>query len=109
MLLAPSFLKTMQYLTIEELKKQMNIDPDFNDDNEYLEMVGSAAEDMTAAMLDCPLTLIEAENGEIPATIRHAMRMIADYFYAKFRGSSDADMEIPIAYTTMLKLYRKYN
>ena len=108
MLLLPFFSDTMKYLTIEELKKQMNIDPDFNDDNEYLEMVGSAAEDMTAALMDCSLDILVAENGDLPATVRHAMRMISDYFYAKFRGSSDTDMEIPTAYFTMLKLYRKY-
>lgn len=98
----------MKYLTIDELKKQMNIDPDFNDDNEYLEQVGSAAEDMTEALLDTKLDMLVAEKGSIPGTVRHAMRMIADYFYAKFRGSSDTDMEIPAAYFTMLKLYRNF-
>lgn len=99
----------MQYLTIEQLKKQCNIDPEWDGDNEYLEMVGDAAEDMTQALLDCDLALVEAEYGGMPPTVLHAMRMLSDYFYAKFRGSSDTDMEIPSAALDMLKLYRNYH
>lgn len=98
----------LKYLTIDELKKQCVIDEDYNGDNEYLEMVGEAAEDMTAALIDCPLDILIAERGEIPATVHHVMRILVDYFYAKFRGSSDSDMDIPNAVMTMCKLYRKY-
>ena len=98
----------MTYLTIEELKRQCNIDMDYDGDDEYLEMVGDAAEDMTAALIDCPLDLLVAEKGMIPATVQHVMRILVDYFYAKFRGSSDADMDIPNAVMTMCKLYRSY-
>lgn len=99
----------MQYLTIEEIKKQCVIDPAFTGDDEFLEMIGDAAEDMTAQLLDCDLQEVFAEYGEMPATIRHAMRILVDYFYAVNRGSSDNDKEIPEAALTMLKLYRNFN
>ena len=52
----------MNYLTLEELKKQCVIDSDFTDDDEFLEMIGDAAEDMAEQLLDMPLYELEAEK-----------------------------------------------
>lgn len=98
----------MQYLTLDEVKKQCVIDADYHDDDEFLTMLGDTAEDMTAQLLDCDLTEIYAENGEMPATIMHAMRILVDYFYSVNRGSSSESIDIPNAVYTMLKLYRNY-
>ena len=98
----------MNYLTLDEIKKQCVVDENFNDDDEFFEMIGDAAEDMTAQLLDCSLDQLSAENGELPATIRHAMRILCDYFYSVNRGSSDDAPDIPTAVTLMLKLYRNY-
>ncbi len=99
----------MQYLTLEEIKKQCVIDPQFTEDDSFLEMIGDAAEDMTAQLLDCPLADVEAHYGQLPATIQHAMRILVDYYYAVNRGSSDNDKEIPEAVFLMLKLFRQFN
>lgn len=99
----------MQYLTIDEIKKQVVLDEDFHDDDEFLTMIGDAAEDMTAQLLDCSLDQLAAENGDVPATIRHAMRILCDYFYSVNRGSSENTPDIPNAVTLMLKLYRNYH
>ena len=99
----------MNYLTLEELKKQCVIDSDFTDDDEFLEMIGDAAEDMAEQLLDMPLYELEAEKGELPNTVRHALRMLVDYFYSTERGGSGDNNQIPDAVSLMLKLYRKYN
>lgn len=99
----------MRYLTLEEVKKQCVIDPLFEADDNYLQMVGDASEDMAEQLLDCSLDEIYAQRGELPATIRHAIRMLCDYFYSTNRGSADNDKSIPDAVTLMLKLYRQYN
>ena len=98
----------MQYLTLKEIKKQCNIDAAYEGDDEFLTMLGDAAEDMTAQLLDCELTEIYAENGEMPASIQHAMRILVDYFYSVNRGSSSESIDIPNAVYIMLKLYRNY-
>lgn len=100
---------TMKYLTLSEIKKQCNIDPQWDGDDEFLVMVGDSAEDMASQLLDCPLEELAAQNGELPATVRHAIRILTDYFYAVNRGSSDNDKEIPAAALIMLKLYRQFN
>lgn len=99
----------MKYLTLEEIKKQCTIDPQFDEDNEFLTMLGDSAEDMTEQLLDCSLDELASEKGGIPATIRHAMRILVDYFYSVNRGSSDNAPDIPNAVNIMLKLYRQYN
>lgn len=98
----------MKYLTIPEIKKQCVIDEWYDGDNEYLEMIGDAAEDMTEQLLDNKLDDIEMEYGEIPASLRHAMRLLVDYFYATSRGSADTDKEIPQAATLLIKLFRNF-
>lgn len=99
----------MNYLTLDEIKKQCVIDPDFHEDDEFLEMIGNSAEDMAAQMLDCPLDEVSALHGELPATVRHCLRMLVDYFYSVNRGGSENDKEIPNAVQFMLKLFRKFN
>lgn len=98
----------MQYLTLEEVKKQCTIDPQFKEDDDFLVMIGDAAEDMTAQLIDMSLDQLAAENGDIPAGIRHAMRILCDYFYSVNRGSSENAPDIPEAVHLMLKLYRNY-
>ena len=99
----------MNYLTLDEIKKQLNIDLDYTGDDEYLEMIADAAEDMTSALLDCGLNEIFDDRGELPATLKHALRMLVDYFYAVNRGSADEGKEIPDAVFKMIKLYRYYH
>ena len=52
----------MKFLTIDELKKQCNIDEQYDGDNEYLEMVADAAEDYLSAYIRCPLEEVEGKN-----------------------------------------------
>ena len=98
----------LRYLTLEEIKKQCNIDQQFTEDDEYLQMIGEAAEDMTAKLVNCNLDELEADCGGLPATIRHAMRILCDYFYSVNRGSSENTPEIPSAVNFLLKLYFQF-
>ena len=99
----------MDWLTIDELKKQLVIDDDFNDDNEYIEMLGDSAEDTVQSLVNDDLNILAIENGgNLPAAIRHAMRMLVDYFYSTERGSANSEKAIPDAVFTLLKLYRNY-
>lgn len=98
----------LNYLTLDEIKKQCVVDADFHEDDEYLEMVGEAAEDMTAQLLDSSLDELVAKYGDMPASVRHAMRMLCDFFYAINRGSAEENHSIPESVQLLLKLYRKY-
>jgi hypothetical protein len=99
----------MKYLTLEEIKKQLNVDVDFHEDDEFLELLGESVEDLTSNLIDCQLDELAAQNGCIPAGVRHAMRMLVDYVYSQQRGSSGESNDIPNAIFTILKLYRNFN
>lgn len=90
------------------MKAQTNIDPQYTGDDEYLEMVADAAEDYLSAYIRCPLEEVEAEYGELPATLKHALRILVDFYYSSFRGSGDSDIDFPAAFEKMAKLYRNY-
>jgi hypothetical protein len=98
----------MQYLTLPEIKKQLNIDAGYTGDDEYLTLIGESAEDMVEQLIDCDLEQLYAERGEMPASIQHALRMLCDYFYSQNRGSSGESIDIPNAIFTILKLYRNF-
>ena len=99
----------MKYLTLEEIKKQCTIDPQFDEDNEFLIMLGDSAEDMTEQLLDRSLDELCASNGDLPAGLRHALRMLVDYFYSCQRGSGESAPDVPNAIQMMIKLYRSYH
>lgn len=98
----------LNYLTLDEIKKQLNVDADFHEDDEFLELLGESVEDLTSNLIDCSLDELVAQNGDLPAGVRHAMRMLCDYVYSQQRGSSGESNDIPNAIFTILKLYRSY-
>ena len=96
----------MEFLTIDELKQQCVIDTDFNDDNDYLEALGSTAEEVVEQQIDKSLHDVVSENdGKLPAPLKHAMKLIVEYLYNN-RGSDES--QIPEAYYYFCKLYRNY-
>lgn len=96
----------MQYLTIEQIKKQCVIDADFRDDDEYLEALGDTAEEIVEQQIDKSLSdVVSDNNGKLPSPLQHAMKMLVEYLYNN-RGSDESD--IPETFYYMCKLYRNY-
>lgn len=96
----------MNYLTIEKIKKQVIIDEDFHDDDEYLEALGDTAEELVEQQIDDDLfNVVAKNNGKLPSPLEHAMKMIVEYLYNN-RGSDES--EIPSAFYYMCQLYRNY-
>ena len=96
----------MNYLTIDELKKQCIIDLDFTEDDDYLAALGDTAGALVEQQIDSSLSDVVAENdGELPSPLKHAMKLIVEYLYNN-RGSDES--QIPEAYFYMCKLYRKF-
>ena len=98
----------MQYLTLPEIKKQLVIDDWFTDDDDFLEMIGDVAESTVSQLMNIDLADYEAEKGELPASVRHALRVCVDYFYSVNRGSSENDKPFPDVIRLLAKLNRNY-
>lgn len=95
----------MNYLTLEDIKRQCIIDFDFTDDDIYLESLGNTAEDFVEQIGNLDLSDIVGCKGELPPSLKHSMLLLCEYFYNN-RGSDTTD--IPPLFYTMIKMYRNY-
>lgn len=97
----------MRYLTLTDIKQQLNINADFTEDDVYLNALGETAEDIVEQQIDCDLDVVVAGNNSyLPTPLKHAMKMLVEYFYDN-RGSDD--IEIPDSVFYLQKLYRHYS
>lgn len=97
----------MNYLTVDEIKKQCNIEPIFTEDDTYLELLGDAAEQWVEAQLNVQLDDLTAEfSGELPTPVKLAMLLFCSFMY-DHRGTDDPDL--PPALFALLQMYRTYS
>lgn len=98
------------YLKLYQIKKHLNIDADFTDDDEYLMDLASVAENAVQSHIDINLRELEDEDGTIPMPIIQSMLLMVGTLYSKREsivfGSAS---EVPLAYDYLLGLYRNYN
>lgn len=96
----------MRFLTLDEIKQQIVMDADYYDEDEYLASLGETAEQLVEQRICKNLCdLCEENGGELPAPLKHAMKLIVEYLYDN-RGSDEK--QIPEAYFIMTQLYRNY-
>ena len=69
----------MKWLTISDIKKQLRVD--FDDEDDVLELYGSAAEDTVLNYLNRTYQDLLENFGEVPAPIRQATLMLVDNSY----------------------------
>lgn len=98
------------FITLEEIKKHLNIDQDFTDDDELLESLIDTAENAVAIHIDRSLCDIADENGGLPPVLIHAMKLfIGDMYQSRESTSfSGTPTEIPFSYNYLTSLYRQY-
>lgn len=101
----------MEYLNLDLIKKHLNIDEDFHDDDDYLKILGDVAEQVTERHIDDSFQLIMLKNhGKFPPTLMQAMLLLVGNYYnnresVAFTGVS----ELPQSYLYLLSLYQNYD
>lgn len=100
----------MKYLTIEILKKHLNIDDYFHDDDEYIRQLGDTAEQMVDEHINNNLEkVVEDNDGQIPGPLRHAMMLLVGNLYQNREGVAFATAtQIPHSYEYLLFPYKSY-
>lgn len=99
----------MTYLTLTEIKKHLNIDAEFTDDDTYLEALGDAAEDVVSRYIDQPLSLLE-KDGSIPKALKFAALLWIGTMYAVRESVSSSNMiEVPHSFEMLCQMYRNYS
>lgn len=103
-------MRNTMYLQLYQIKKQLNIDESFHDDDEYLCDLAKVAENAIQRHIDMDLSLLEDEEGALPMPLVQAMLLMVGTFYAKRESIAfAATVEVPLAYEYLLSLYKNYN
>ena len=96
------------YISKELAKHHLQIDEDYNDDDEYLVLLIQAAEDAVSKHLDIPLKNL-IQNGVLPASIIQAILLLIGNFYANREPISYSTVvKIPYTVDYLLSLYKHY-
>ncbi len=99
------------YIGIEKIKKHLNIDTDFNDDNEYLLALEDVAEKAVEKHINQKLSsLCEENGGDLPSPLLHAILLfIGNLYLSRESISFSSVIEVPMSYNYLLDLYKNYN
>lgn len=99
----------MEYLTLNEIHKHLNIDSAFTDDDEYLESLATASEDVVSKYIDYPLQQLEDADGDIPKALKFAMLLWIGTIYAVRESASSVNATVmPHSLEMLCDLYRDY-
>lgn len=99
------------FLTLERIKRHINIDADFTEDDNYLISLAEVAEATVQRHIDSNLSeLCEETGGALPAPLLHAMLLfIGDMYLNRESVAFSNATEIPFSYDYLLSLYKNYN
>ena len=97
------------YIDTVILKKHLNIDETWVEDDEYIKALCLAAENAVENHIARPLSEITDEPGKLPPAVKHAILLLVGHFYANRESVSFATAsEIPLAYQYLLQPYKSY-
>lgn len=98
----------LKWLTLEKIKAQLRIEPDFHDEDDLLEEYGEEAEDTVLNLLNRDYTDLIDTYGKVPAPIRRASLMLCDISYAHRSPVGPQQMYlVPYSFDLMIKPYMK--
>lgn len=95
------------YITIDKVKKHLNIDADFLDDDNYITSLIEVAENVVERHIGYKLSdKVEANDGCLPKGIEHAMLLLIGHFYnTREAVTFGTGTELPLGYNYLLDLF----
>lgn len=98
------------YTTLEMIKKHLNVDADFTDDDAYIQYLYEVAEATVQVHLCVALEDLEDSNGKIPAPVVHAMMLFIGDMYNSREGNAYgvSVTQVPFSYEYLISLYKNY-
>lgn len=98
------------YLTLAQIKKHLNIDESFTDDDEYLLFLYEVAERTVQRHIDSSLASLVEEEGSLPTPLLQAMLLYIGTLYAQRESISYSSVvDVPFSYDYLLSLFKNYN
>lgn len=98
------------HIELEDIKKHLNLDEDYTDDDSYLVYLESVAEQLVEKHIDKTLEDMIAEEGEVPKPLLQAMLLMIGNFYDNRESVSYGNaIEVPNTLQYILSMYRDYD
>ena len=98
----------MKWLTLNTIKAQLRIEPDFTAEDDLLEMYGESAEDVLLNCVGRTYEDIVAIYGQMPAPLKHASLMLCDVSYQYRSPISINNLSIvPYTFDLLVKPYMR--
>ena len=99
----------MKYLTLDQIKKHLNIDNDFTEDDSYLESLETVSVELIQKHIDHSLNLLEVD-GQLPLSLQQGILLCIGNFYNNRESVAYASThEIPSNLQWILDLYQYYD
>lgn len=99
----------MGYLQLDAIKKHLNLDSSFTDDDDYLMSLATASEDIVSKYIDYPLIQLQDATGDIPRALKYAMLLWIGSIYDTRESISGVNMSVvPHSLELICDLYRNY-
>lgn len=97
------------YVTLDKVKKHLNIDNDFTEDDEYLEYLIEVAEEVVSKHIDRDLRDIVDGDGSIPGPLHHAILLfIGNMYDSRESNVYTSVQQLPHSFDYLLDLYQNY-
>ena len=100
----------MKYLTLDLIKKHLNMNADYTAEDDYLTMLGGAVEEVVAKHIDDDLsTLAKNNNDQLPLPLVQACLLLLGTYYSNRENVAfTTTNEVPMSFTYLLDLYKNY-
>lgn len=98
------------YTTLAMIKRHLNVDQSFTDDDEYITYLYMVAEAVVQVHLCANLEDYEDDEHNIPAGIIHAMMLYIGDLYNSREGNAYgvSVQQVPFGYEYLISLYKNY-
>ena len=98
----------MKWLTLEKIKAQLRIEPDFHDEDTILEVYGESAETTLLNYLNRPYADIIGSYGDVPLPLVQASLMLVDTSYQHRSPISVTNIsQVPYTFDLLVKPYMR--
>lgn len=98
------------YIDLQTIKKHLNIDTEFTEDDDYLMMLEGVAEISVEKHIDKELTQLDDGEGNLPSPLKQAMLLFIGNMYLSRESVTFGNaVEIPLSYNYLLDLYKDYS
>lgn len=95
-------------MTLNEVKKHLNIDESFTEDDDYITSLIKVAEDAVAKNENIALNDM-IEDGELPPSVKHSILLLVGNLYNNREATSySVPSEVPYAYKYLVNLNRNF-